>query len=245
MNLFAKFPVRVLFALSLVALITSACDEERSHEMVGTLERDRVQLSFESNEPISASHMADGARVKAGDLLIEQDAERMRLELSRLQAERDLAAARLAESVRGPREEQIREAQALLESAHAEAKNATANLQRIRDVYDKGLSTREALDLAETRHSTALAQQAAQKESLEALLNGTTAEELQQAEATLAIAEAALRPNLKVVREMDRSRNPSRTKLKISLRRVFGWMKSGLASMCSSSWSWYLLMRKK
>lgn len=181
-----------LVAGALLTLFLAACEDAHQNEMVGTLERDRIQLSFESNEPVSAIHISDGALVQAGDLLIEQDARRMQLDVARLEAERDLAAARLAEAVRGPRQEDIRQARALLESAQAESKNAAANLERTRGVFEKGLSTREAMDRAETRQSTAHSQEQAQQEALEALLNGTTAEELQQSEATLAITEAAL-----------------------------------------------------
>ena len=177
---------------ALLALTLVACEDPHQDEMVGTLERDRIQLSFETNEPIAVIHVADGAVVEAGDLLIEQDDQRMRLNVAQLEGERDLAAARLAEAVRGPREEDIRQARALLESAQAEAKNAAANLERTRGVFEKGLSTREAMDRAETRQSTAHSQVQAQQEALEALLNGTTAEELAQAEATLAATEAAL-----------------------------------------------------
>jgi len=42
-------------------------------------------------------------------------------------------------------------------------------------------------------------------------------------------------PQVKVVRETDRSRSPSFTNEMISLRFVLGWMKSGLASMWARS----------
>lgn len=177
--------------LAALALALTGCQEGDEQAMVGTLERDRVELTFESSEPIAAIHVSDGEVVVEGALLMEQDAERMRLQLARLEAQRELAAARLAELERGPREEAIREARALLESAQAETVNARAELQRIRDVFEKGLSTRSDLDRAETRYSTAQAQEKARREALEALLHGTTAEELQQAAAALKAASAA------------------------------------------------------
>ncbi len=39
-----------------------------------------------------------------------------------------------------------------------------------------------------------------------------------------------LMPQVKLVREIDRSRSPDLTKLTTSLRRLFGAMKSGFAS---------------
>jgi len=180
------------FLYAAFAVIATGCDQQAEHEMVGTLERDRVELTFESSEPITAIHIADGTFVDAGTLLIEQDPQRMELELARLVAERERAAARLAELERGPREESIQESRAQLESAQAETVNARAELERTREVFARKLSTQSELDRAETRFSTAQAQEKARRESLDALLNGTTIEELQQAAAAVKAADAAV-----------------------------------------------------
>jgi HlyD family secretion protein len=169
--------------IATACLALAGCEQDAEESMVGTLERDRVELTFESNEPVATIHVADGEWVEEGMLLIEQDARRMELQLARAQAELERATARLSELERGPREEAIREARALLESAQAETTNAEAELNRTRDVFEKGLSTQSRLDNAETRFSTAQSRQKAQRESLDALLHGTTIEELQQAAA--------------------------------------------------------------
>jgi len=187
----SRVRVYTLFA-ALTVLPLAGCEQASEGAMVGTLERDRIELAFESSEPIAAIHVADGVQVAAGTLLLEQDSKRMALQLARLEAERDRTAARLAELERGPREEAIREARALLESAQAETVNAGADLARVRDVFERGLSNRSDLDRAETRNATAQAQEKARRESLEALLHGTTSEELQQAAAAVRAAEAGV-----------------------------------------------------
>lgn len=188
-----NLPLAQVLPAALSALLLAGCNEVGQQGMVGTLERDRIELAFESSEPIAAIHVADGVKVEAGTLLLEQNSERMALQLSRFEAERDRAAARLAELERGPREEAIRETRALLESAQAETANARAELARTREVFEKGLSTESELDRAKTRLSTAQAQEKARREALDALLNGTTAEELQQAAAAVKAAEAAMK----------------------------------------------------
>ena len=185
-------PIFHTMGAALWVLALGGCEPAFPPGMVGTLERDRIELTFEASEPIVAIHVTDGAHVEAGALLVEQDPQRMQIRLARLEAERDISAARLAELERGPREEAIRESRALLESAQAETVNAEADLARIRDVFDRGLSTRSALDQAETRLATARAQEKARRESLDALLHGTTSEELQQAAAALRAAQAAV-----------------------------------------------------
>lgn len=184
-----KISLRLVYAMALL-LTLGACDRAETTYMVGTLERDRVELKVESNEPIRGIHVQDGQVVAAGDLVLEQDSMRAEAKLSQIKALRDQAAARLAELVRGPRTESIREARANLDAAKASRVNAAANLKRTREVFDRGLSSQGLLDMSETSFKTASAQEQAATEALERLLNGTTVEELQQAEAALLAAEA-------------------------------------------------------
>lgn len=184
--------VRTL-TLLLAAAMLASCDTGETTYMVGTLERDRVELKVESNEPIISIHVADGQAVVAGDLVLEQDPARAQAQLARIEAQRDQAAARLAELVRGPREESIREARANLAAARAERGNAASNLERTRELFERGLSSQGQLDADETRYATALAREQATTEALDRLLNGTTVEELRQAEAAVESAEAQVR----------------------------------------------------
>lgn len=173
-------------------LTLSACNNAENTFMVGTLERDRVEVAVESNEPIIAIHVQDGQMLKTGDLILEQDPTRLERILAQQVALRDQSAARLAELERGPRTETIREARAQLESTRASAKNAAANLKRAQEMFARDLSDQFTLDLATTRSDTAIAAQLAATESLNRLLNGTTVEELDQAIAALKAADAAI-----------------------------------------------------
>jgi HlyD family secretion protein len=176
-----------------LTFLLSACDRDEITYMVGTLERDRIELKVESSEPITAIHVADGELVSAGTLVIEQDPLRATARLNHQEAIHDQAAARLAELTRGPREETIREARARLEASRVQKKNAQANLERTREIFAKGLSSQGRLDFDETNYQTAVAQEKADKQALTKLLNGTTVEELEQASATVAAAEAQVR----------------------------------------------------
>ncbi len=178
--------------LALTALL-AACDQSETTYLVGTLERDRIELKVESNEPIVAIGVADGQSVTAGDVVLTQDAARAEARLAQLAALRDQAAARLAELRRGPREELIREARANLEARRAERANALADLERTREVFERGLSSQGQLDRDETAYRTAAAREQAATQALEQLLNGTTVEELLQAEAALEAATAQVR----------------------------------------------------
>jgi len=186
-------PRRVLVAITLPILLTvSACNLETTTFMVGTLERDRIELKVESNEPIVDIHVSDGQQVAAGDPVLTQDSRRAQARLAQAAGQRDQAAARLAELKRGPREETIREARANLEAARVQRANALADLERTRGVFDRGLSSQGQLDRDEAAYKTAIAREKAAVEALELLLNGTTVEVLQQAEAALVSAQAQL-----------------------------------------------------
>ncbi|MDX2427856.1 MAG: HlyD family efflux transporter periplasmic adaptor subunit [Xanthomonadales bacterium] len=173
-------------------LMLSACNNSDDTFMVGTLERDRVEVSVENFEPIIAIHVQDGQMLETGDLILEQDPARLNRVLAQQVALRDQSAARLAELERGPRTETIREARAQLESARSSAKNAASNLKRAQDMFARDLSNQSNLDFATTQSETAIAAVQAAEESLNRLLNGTTVEELDQAIAALKAAEAGI-----------------------------------------------------
>lgn len=182
-----------LLLVCLAGALLAGCAEPGPATLVGTLERDRIELQAESNEPIVAIRVSDGAPVEAGEVILEQDPRRHQAVLDRRLAERDLAAARLAELQRGPREEAIREARAQLEAQQTLAANARREHQRAQEIFDRGLSSTAAVDAARTAMESALAQEQARREALAALLSGTTVEELAQQAAALRAAEAAVR----------------------------------------------------
>lgn len=180
--------------IAVAALMSAAaCTTEDPDLMVGTLERDRIELKAESSEPILVIHVADGQTVQPGELILEQDDRRHQARLDRAAALHGQAAARLAELQRGPRQEAIREAQARLSASEALARDALADFERARDIFERGLSSAADRDNARAQWEANSARAQADREALAALLQGTTVEELQQAQAALDAAEASVR----------------------------------------------------
>ncbi len=173
-----------------VCLLLLGCSEPGQNQLVGTLERDRIELLAETNEPIVARHVQDGQRVKAGDLILQQDTVRLQARLDQFQAASEQAAARLAELIRGPRAELILETEAKLKAAQAQTLTALNDFRRAREMFERKLSSQAVLDHAEGSWKTSAAEERAIREELSALQNGTTAEELQQARAALQAANA-------------------------------------------------------
>jgi HlyD family secretion protein len=161
-------------------------------DAVGTLERDRLELVAEADEPIAEIPVREGDAVAAGDLLVRLSGDRFAALVAGAAGARDRAAARLAELLRGPRDEQIAEARARLAGADGALATASSELERTRQLVASGVASSARLDRDRALFDEALARRDAVRAELEALVEGTTSEELDQARAALAEAESAL-----------------------------------------------------
>ena len=96
-----------------VGLVLAACGgDESGLPAVGTLERDRIEVVAEAHEILLELPAHEGQHVRAGELLASQDDARLRIAVARAEAARTRASRRMDELVRGPRREEIAEAQA-------------------------------------------------------------------------------------------------------------------------------------
>jgi len=197
----------LIWAFNVVLLpLVLACSESGKNQLVGTLERERIELLAENNEPILSRHVQDGQRVKAGDLILQQDPIRAQAWLEHAQAQRDQSAARLAELQRGPRLEAIKETEARLAASKAQTSKSRSDLKRAQELFAQGLSSQAVLDQAESAFKTNLAEEEAVREFLTSQQHGTTSEELQQAAAALQAANAQV-----ALAEVDLQRNQIRS----------------------------------
>jgi HlyD family secretion protein len=176
----------------LAPLCLCACFDGGPPPAVGTLERDRLDLVAEASEPVVARPVEEGAHVSAGDLLVKLDPTRLEALVAQVEGVRARAAARRAELVRGPRPERIAEARARLQGAEGRLAAAREDLARSRDLFAEGVLSSQQRDELRASFDEALAARDAARATLDELLEGTTDEELAQAEAALAEAEAAV-----------------------------------------------------
>lgn len=184
-------PCKSVFAL-LIVLFVSACEKSPHYPVVGTLERDRIALSAELSEPISAIHVREGDSVSVGQRLIEQDPNRAQSVLAQREAAAERARKRLDELLRGPRQESIDEARSRLDAAESAFTTAREELQRIEQLHNQNLASQSQLDSVRNTRDQARAEVGVATANLAALLNGTTVEELEQARAALREAAAAV-----------------------------------------------------
>jgi HlyD family secretion protein len=190
-----------LIALSACALLSACSASNDSGRVVGELASDRIELSAEVSEPIIEVAVAEGQAVTAGQILVRQDNARAAARLAELEAALGQQQARLDELVRGPRSEQIAAARANVEGAVQETRFRENELERIREVHERGLASPDLLDRAKAALDAAEANLKLRKAELEERLAGTTVEELQQAEH--AVKQAAARRDSAMV-DLDR-----------------------------------------
>lgn len=183
---------RMARVLMLAAGLAACGGQDTGLPAVGTLERDRIEIVAEARETLLEVHVQEGEAVTSGQPLARQDDARLRTVVTRAEASRARASRRVDELVRGPRSEHIAEAQAGLEGARNRELIERREYERLGALVAQGLLSPNELDEAQRRRDAAVAERRQWEARVEALLEGTTIEELDQARAALAEAEAAL-----------------------------------------------------
>jgi HlyD family secretion protein len=179
--------------MAAVFLVITGCSRDASNtELLGTLERERLELTAEAHEPIIDIDIQEGEHVTAGTRLLTLHLGAMQPRLDQATARVAASAQRLGELVKGPRSQQIVEARAALEAARSLFATESNELQRVQDMVQRNLVSRSALDQARTRRDGALSSQQQLQARLDLLLEGTRREEVEQAASALKQAEAAL-----------------------------------------------------
>lgn len=179
-------------AVLAVTLSIAACADGEDGRLVGETASDRIEITAEAAEPIVEIAVAEGTPVAAGDVLVRQDTARADAAVAAAAAQLAQARARLAELVRGPRRERLEAARASVAGAREQLAFRQAEYERILRVFEQNLVSADARDQAKAALDTARANLDVAEAQLEELLAGTTVEELDQAEAAVALAEARL-----------------------------------------------------
>ena len=173
------------------AVMLAGCAGEVPQELLGTVERDRLELVAESNEPIVDLPVREGDRVAAGAVLVVQEAGTMQPRLDQARAAQQEAERRLADLLAGPRAGEIEQAEATLAGAESALRTEAASYQRVDELVGRRLLSAAELDRARAQRDAARAARDAARSQLALLREGTRAEQIAAARAALARATAA------------------------------------------------------
>ncbi len=197
-----------LFLVGLAAL-AGACHPAPPADRVrvsGQVETTDVRLAPVVGGRLLELHVAEGDRVKAGDLIARLDTADAELALARARAERAQAEAQLRLLRAGARVEDVRQAEAQLASAQADARAAAAevkaaetDLERFEGLLARNSGSQKQRDDAVTRRDVAAARQKAAEDHVRAarqtlarLRAGARPEEIDAARAHVAAAQAQI-----------------------------------------------------
>jgi HlyD family secretion protein len=181
-------------SIGLVALAAlSACgDSSHTQVALGTLERDRLELPAEANEPIVAIMVHEGQAVAKNDALLQLDRTHAAERRAELEANVSVARHRLTELVHGPRSEEVLEARARLEGAQSAYQTAQNEYDRAVELVARKLVSQTEVDQQRALRDRADAQRREAQAQLTLLLKGTRIEQLDQAREEVREAEAEL-----------------------------------------------------
>lgn len=177
---------------ALAVLVLAGCQSQSDEIALGTLERDRVVLTATASEVIAEVAVREGDRVAEGQMLLRLNSQRQKARVALAEAGVRQVQARLTELQNGVREEEIAAAKARLEGAGAALTAAANQLERVKVLFDRRLVGKAEFDAALAQRDSARAAVRDAEEYWRLLLAGTRIEQLQQAEAQLAAAEATL-----------------------------------------------------
>ena len=194
--------------LIIAGLLLTGCEKPLSEvPALGTLERDRIELVADSNEPIRAVLLQEGDTVEVGDAIIIQDTERADAALARAIAEEAAAKAALAEAEEGPRVQEIQQGRARLEAAKSARQTARYELDRQISLVERKYSSQSLVDILQGRYEESLARETEATAALDELLEGTRLERIDQVRNRFAAASATVR-NLQITKQRATLRSP-------------------------------------
>ena len=187
-------------AVLLVVVAIGACSRG-PEPLPGTLEWDRIALPAEVSEPVLSLAVREGDTVQAGQILAALNADRMDASIARLQAQLAQARAQLDEALHGARPETLDAARARQAETGAAQREAQQQYERVVALRASGMASPAALDQALAARDAARAATGIAAAQLRELTRGTRAEQVAQAQATVAGAQAQLQE-----RELTRAR---------------------------------------
>lgn len=153
---------------------------------------EEIQLGAEIDGKIARVLVEEGDSVRRGQVLavLENSDFAARVSLARAAlAERQASLEKLRN---GARDEEKREAEALLREAEAQMETARAERDRRQVLRDRGAVSRSEYDLSARDYDTARARADALRERLRLVRTQTRAEDLKRAEADVRYAEAGV-----------------------------------------------------
>lgn len=158
----------------------------------GTMDATEIAVSFRVPGILHSRPVEEGNRVKPGELLAALDERESVARLHQAQAAQQTALARLKDLEQGYRPQEIAEARAQVEQAHANLGNLEEEAMRSEALFRGGATSQQRRDKDHTAATVATEQHRAAQERLRLLQSGYRPETINAARAQLGEAQAAV-----------------------------------------------------
>ncbi|MBF8983612.1 efflux RND transporter periplasmic adaptor subunit [Lutibacter sp. B2] len=161
--------------------------------MAGRIEaNEKVDITSKVQAKVSEIMVDVGSKVSEGDPIIKLDTQDLEDQVRQAEAGVSIAEANLAKVLSGARPEQKVQAQAALDSASKNYENVKNNYDRINQLVQNGVASKQQLETIEGQLATAQGQYKSTKEQMNMLNNGETKETINIVKAQVNQAKAAL-----------------------------------------------------
>ncbi|PHM62154.1 HlyD family secretion protein [Xenorhabdus ishibashii] len=195
---------RTLFTILLIIFLIAMAVLFRSHSqellLQGEVDAPEVIIASKAMGRVVKVHIERGDSVKAGQLMVSLDSPELAAKVAAAQAVRDQAKAKLELSLRGTREENIRNLEAAFAQSQSGYINAKREFDRLKNMSTKGYVSASDMDNAHNARDIAYQKMLGAKAELDEGKNGDRIELRQQFQAALNEAEENLR-ELKIQRD--------------------------------------------
>jgi len=175
------------------SLLLAGCVRHDASTLPGTLERDRVELVADANEIIVSLPFAEGATVKAGDVIVVQDRALSSADLDAARAQLAQSEARVEELKNGPRATTIRAGIARRDTARVQRDNAVRERNRLIGLAARSLVSQQEADRQSAAADAAESNLREAEADLRELQEGTRSEQVTQAIQAADAARASLK----------------------------------------------------
>jgi len=152
----------------------------------------RIDVNSKVTGRVAWIGVEKGDNVNAGQVLVRLEDDEFRAQVQQAEGVVANAKAYLEELEKGPRPQEVAQAQYSLDQAEANMHEAAVTLDRTRELVSQGLFSRQALDDATTKYQTSEQQVRYLEQTVQLIKIGPRPEEIARAKGSLLQAEGQL-----------------------------------------------------
>jgi multidrug efflux pump subunit AcrA (membrane-fusion protein) len=169
---------------------------KKIHPTGNIKETKQLSAAFEVNGRLKTLSVHVGQYINKGELIAELDTRTQETIVSAARASLSIAEANLKKAIKGPREEELATANAMLEGVNSTLKYSKEELVRVRDLVSKGAAPQKQLDQANNEYKNAISAKEVAKTRVDLLTAGTREEDIMAAKAQVLLARAHLETSI-------------------------------------------------